>query len=95
MPKGITNLEKLFYLQNRFKRSPNVKTSSSTLSYEVFNLGTTEDPKNVNIGKDCSEMENKAYIKLFITYKDIFTSEKFIISLYNNKITYTDIYQLF
>jgi hypothetical protein len=51
-----------------FKGSPNVKTNSSSLGHEVINLGTAENPKNVNLGRGCSEQENIAYIKLFKTY---------------------------
>ena len=40
MPKIIVRLEKLFDLQDKFRRSTNTKTSNSSLLYEVVNLGT-------------------------------------------------------
>ena len=50
MPKNIVRLEKLFDLQEKFKRPTNTKTSSSSLLYEFFNLGTEQDLKNINLG---------------------------------------------
>ena len=40
MPKNIIKLEKLFDLYDKFRRPTNTKTSSSSLQYEVVNLGT-------------------------------------------------------
>ena len=40
MPKNIIKLEKLFNLQDKFRRPTNTKTSSSSLLYEVVNLST-------------------------------------------------------
>jgi hypothetical protein len=51
MPRGVVNLENLFDLREIFKNPKNVKTGSSCLAYEVINLGTVENPKNVNLGK--------------------------------------------
>ena len=39
MPKNIIKLEKLFNLQDKFRRPTNNKTRSSSLLYEVVNLG--------------------------------------------------------
>jgi hypothetical protein len=63
--KGIANLENLFYLKERFKGSKNVKIGSSCPMHETINLGTPENPKNVNLGKTISKEERKAYLKLF------------------------------
>ena len=52
MPKNIVRLEKLFDLQEKFRKPTNTKTSSSTLLYEAVNLGTEHDPKNINLGKN-------------------------------------------
>jgi len=51
MPKGVINLENLFHLQDQFKGPLNIKTRSYSLGYEVINLGTTKNPKNINLGK--------------------------------------------
>jgi hypothetical protein len=65
IPKGIANLENLFDLKERFKGSKNVKTGSSCPMHETMNLGTLENPKNVNLNKTISKEERKAYLKLF------------------------------
>jgi hypothetical protein len=65
IPKGVVTLEKLFDLKDKFKKSSNVKTHSSTLGHEMINLGTIENPKNVNLGTCCTEEEKHAYLKLF------------------------------
>jgi hypothetical protein len=44
-----------FDLKERFKRSKNTKTGSSCTIYETINLGTQENPKNVNLGKTMSK----------------------------------------
>ena len=54
MPKNIVRLDKLFDLQDKFKRLPNTKTRSSSLLYEVVNLGTKQNPWNINLGKNCT-----------------------------------------
>ena len=54
MPKNIIKLEKLFDLQDTFKRPTNTKISSSSLRYEVFNLGIEQSPQNINIGTNCT-----------------------------------------
>jgi hypothetical protein len=49
IPKGIANLENLFDLKEIFKGSKNAKTGSSCPMHETINLGTLENPKNVNL----------------------------------------------
>ena len=49
VPKNIVRMEKLFDLQEKFRRPTNTKTRSSTLLYEAMNLGTKQDPKNINL----------------------------------------------
>jgi hypothetical protein len=70
--KGVANLEKLFDLRERFKGSTNTKTRSSCPMYKTINLGTLEDPKNINLGKTVSKEERKSYLKLFREYQDFF-----------------------
>ena len=62
--KGVSNLENLFDLRERFKGSTNTKTGSSCPMYETINLGTPENPKNINLGKIVSKEERKVYLKL-------------------------------
>jgi hypothetical protein len=40
--------------------------------YETINLGTLENPKNINLSKTVSKEERKAYLKLFREYQDVF-----------------------
>ena len=73
MPKGVRTLEGMFDLQNKFRKPSNVKTNSSTMKYELVNLGLEAEPKYVNLGKCCFPRERCRFIKLFQQYKDIFT----------------------
>ena len=70
--KGVDNLENLFYLRERFKGSTNTKMGSSCPMYETINIGTLENPKNINLGKTVSKEERKAYFKLLGEYQDVF-----------------------
>ena len=65
MPKNIIKLEKLFDLQDKFKRLTNTKISSSSLLYEVVNLGTEKNTQNINLGKNCTHVERASFMKLF------------------------------
>jgi hypothetical protein len=37
---------------------------SSCPMHETINLGTSENPKNINLGKTISKEERKAYLKI-------------------------------
>ena len=65
MPKGVRTIEGMFDLQSKFRKPANVKTSSSSMQYEMVNLGTEADPKYVNLGKCFSPRERCKFIKLF------------------------------
>ena len=65
IPKGVRNLERMFDLDNKFRRPTNVKTHSSSLQFELINLGTKVKPKYVNLGKCCSPGERNKFISLF------------------------------
>jgi ribonuclease HI len=73
IPRSVVRLEKLYDLQDKFKKVTNCKTNISYLQFETVNLGSEFSPQNVNLGKNCSPEERQAYIKLFKEYKDIFT----------------------
>ena len=47
IPKSVVKLEDLYDLKSRFKRSTNSKLYSSTLNYELVNLGTDDKPQNL------------------------------------------------
>jgi hypothetical protein len=72
IPKGVSNLENLFDLRERFKGSMNTKTGSSCPMYKTINLGTPKNLKNINIDKTISKEERKTYLKLFREYQDVF-----------------------
>jgi hypothetical protein len=63
--KGITNLENLFDLKERFKGSKNVNIGISCPMHETINLETLENPKNISLSKTVSKKERKAYLKIF------------------------------
>jgi hypothetical protein len=44
IPKPMVRLEKLYDLQDKFKRVTNYKTNSSSMHFEVINLGTDSTP---------------------------------------------------
>ena len=50
IPKGFRTLEKMFDLNEKFRRPANVKTHSSTLQFKLINLGTETAPKFMNLG---------------------------------------------
>ena len=47
IPKGVRTLERMFDLNEKFRRPANVKTHSSSLQFELINLGTETEPKYV------------------------------------------------
>ena len=73
IPKGVRTLEGMFDLNNKFIKPTNVKANSSTMQYELINLGTEVEPNYVNLGKCCSPGERSKFISLFQQYKDVFS----------------------
>jgi len=65
IPKSVVRLEKLYDLHDKFRKSVNCKTNTSSLTHEKVNLGTKYNPKCINLGMGCSEQERLAFIKLF------------------------------
>jgi len=86
MPRNIVKLEKLFNLQDKFRRPTNTKTSNSSLLYEVVNLDTEQNPKNINLGKNSTQAERVAFIKLFREFKDVFAWTYEDLKTYDTKI---------
>ena len=44
IPKPVVKIEDLYDLKDRFKRVTNSKTQSSTLRFELLNIGTDDKP---------------------------------------------------
>jgi ribonuclease HI len=55
IPKSVIRLEKFYDFQDKFKKTVNCKTNSSSLSYEKVNLGTNENYQCINLGLGCSQ----------------------------------------
>jgi hypothetical protein len=72
IPRVVVRLENFYDLHDKFRGSVNCKMNSSSLIYETINLGTKENPQNINLGMGCSEQERSAFIKLFKEFKDVF-----------------------
>jgi hypothetical protein len=73
VPKNVLTLEKLFDLQSKFRRPANPKTNNSTMMHFLVNLGTSEQPKYVNLGTCCSDSEKYTFTQLFKKYRDVFS----------------------
>ena len=54
--------------------------------YESINLGTLENPKNINLGKTISKEEGKSYLKLFREYQDVFAWSYRDLKTYHTRI---------
>ena len=76
----------MFDLDNKFRKPANVKTHSSSLQFELINLGTEAEPKYVNLGKCCSLGERSKFISLFRQYKYVFSWNYKQLKMYNTKI---------
>ena len=76
----------MFDLDNKFRKPVNVKTHSSSLQFELINLGTEAEPKYVNLGKCCSLGERSKFISLFKQYRDVFYWTYEDLKTYDTKI---------
>jgi len=86
IPNNVVRLEKLYDLQDKFKKVTNYNTNNSSMQFEFINIGTNNIPQNVNIGKNFSPPERQSFIKLFKEYKDIFSWTYDDIKTYDTKI---------
>ena len=86
IPKGFRTLERMFELNNMFRKPANVNTHSSSLQFELINLGTEAKPRYVNLGKCCSPGERSKFISLFKQYKDVFAWTYEELKTYDTKI---------
>ena len=76
----------MFELNKKFRKPVNVKTHSSSLQFELINLGTKAEPRYVNLGKWCSPGESSKFINLFKQYKDVFSWTYKELKMYDTKI---------
>ena len=65
-------MEYLYDLKDKFKKPTNSKLHSSTLRFELINLGTDLKPKNINLGLGLMSDEKSAFIGLLKRYKNVF-----------------------
>jgi len=72
IPKPVVKLEDLCDIKDRFKPVTNAKLHSSTLRFELINLGTEQTPQNINLGLGLSLEEKEAFIKLLRKNKQVF-----------------------
>lgn len=86
MPKNIIKIEKIFNLQDKLKRPTNTKISSSSLRYEVVNLGTEQNTQNINLGTNCTHAEKATFMKLFKEFNYVFTRTYDDLQTYDMKI---------
>lgn len=70
--KSVVRMEKLYVLQDKFKKPTNYKTNNSSMQYEVVNLGFVANPQNINLGINYTLEERDAFIKLLKEYNDVF-----------------------
>lgn len=52
IPRSVVKMEHFYDLHDKFQKLTNCKTHRSSMKYDSINLGTKEDPKNVNLGLD-------------------------------------------
>ena len=79
-------LEQMFDLETKFRRPSNVKTHSSSLQFELINIGSEVEPKYVNLGKCCSPKERRKFNSLFRQYKYVFAWIYEDLKTYDTKI---------
>ena len=72
IPKSVVKLEDLYDIKDRFKPEINTKLQSSTLRFELINLGTNQNPQNINLGLGLFEEERESFIRLLRHNKHVF-----------------------
>ena len=71
--KSVVKLEDLCDLKDRFKKPTNSKLQSSTLRFELVNLGTDIKPQNIDLGLGLALDKRLAFIHLLRRYTNVFT----------------------
>jgi ribonuclease HI len=74
IPKGLTSLESSFSSSDVGNKEKHREDDSKTKVGETIslNIGTTEFPKNVKIGAQCSDEEEMKFSKLLDEFQDVF-----------------------
>lgn len=65
----MVRLEDLYDIKDRFKQVTNSKLQSSTLRFELINLGTQAKPQTINLGLGLTSKEIFSFIILLKKYK--------------------------
>jgi len=79
-------MEDLYDLKERFKKPTNSKLQSSTLRFELVNLGTDLKPHNINLGLGLALDERLAFIHLLRIYKNVFSWNYDDLKMYDTSI---------
>ena len=72
IPKPVVKLKDLYDIKDRFKPVTNTNLQSSTIRFELINLGTEQKPQNVNLGLGLFVEERIAFIRLLRKNKHVF-----------------------
>jgi hypothetical protein len=59
-------------LHDKFGGAVNCKTNSSSLIYETVNLGTRDNPQNINLGKGVPSKKNPLLLNYLRNLKTFF-----------------------
>lgn len=86
IPKSVVKLEDLYDIKGRFKKVTNPKLRSSTLKFELVNLGTKAKPQDVNLGLGLSSDERFSFIRLLKKYKKKFAWNYKALKTYDTSI---------
>src|SRR5699024_7378000 len=71
-PNSVVKLQDLYDLKDKFKKPTNPKLQSSTLRFELVNLGIDLKPQNINLGLGITSDEKSAFIHFLKKYKNVF-----------------------
>ncbi len=69
LPKHVVKLEHIYDLKDIFKKLSNYKLQTSTLRFELVNLGSEIKHQNINLGFGLSLKERNSFIHLLKKYK--------------------------
>lgn len=85
--KSVVKLEDLYDIKDRFKQVTNSKLQSSTLRFELINLGTEAKPQNINLRLGLTSEEIFSFIRLLNRYKNVFSWNYVDLKTYDTSIT--------
>lgn len=83
----MVKMEDPYDLKDRFKKITNSKTQSSTLRFEIVNLGSNEKPQNINRGLELTSQERLSFIRLLKTYKGVIAWDYENLKTYDTSIS--------